>query len=148
MWSWKNGPVVCLRTIFIVTVLLVSPLPVLAEGLPVEPGLWEISWSMPDPLGGAAVRQTRRTCVRERTITTDRVNAQMTDCRVWNAVFQGPSARWKMRCETPAGPIAGTGSLKSNGRAVSGSVDLAMTIGSLEVPVTGAFKGQRVGDCR
>jgi hypothetical protein len=136
-----------LKTFFALAVLLASPLSAAADGLPVVPGLWEVSWAMPDPLGGDPVRQSQRTCVRERTITTDRVNAQMTQCRVWNAVFKESSARWKMRCDTPAGPITGTGSLRSNGSAVSGSVDMAFAIGSLEVPVTGQFKGRRVGDC-
>src|SRR6266849_2559794 len=129
---------------FAVAVLLASPLSALADGLHVEPGLWEISWSLPDPLSGEPNQQIRRTCVRDRTITSDHINAQMKECHIWNAVFQGPSARWKIRCETPAGPMTGTGSLRSNGSAVSGSVAVAMTFGALEIPVTGEFKGRRV----
>jgi len=119
-----------------------------ADGLPVQPGLWEVAWSMPDPLRGEPIRQVERTCVRDRVITAERVNARMQQCRISNAVVHGPSARWKMRCETPAGPMTGTGSLRSSPVAVSGSVEMTVALGSFEIPVTGAFKGRRIGDCR
>ena len=129
--------------------LLAAPAPSLASGLAVEPGLWEFTSSIPDPISGEAIRQVHRTCVRERTITPKLVMARMKECRIWNALFQGPSARWKMSCETPLGPMAGRGSLRTTGTAVSGSVDLSMAVvGGFEIPATGTFKGRRVGNCR
>lgn len=118
------------------------------DGIRVEPGLWEFSSSIPDPASGSGGPQTYRTCVRDRTITPQRVMAMQKECRLWNAVFTGPSARWKMRCETPAGPMTGSGSLRSSGTAVAGTVDLTMALGSLEVPISGDFRGRRVGACR
>ncbi len=134
--------------LFAAAALSVAPRSVHAEGLPVQPGLWEVSWSMPDSLRGEPIRQVERTCVRDRVITAERVNAKMKQCRISNAVFHGPSARWKMRCETPAGPMTGTGSLRSSPVAVAGSVEMTVALGALEIPVTGAFKGRRIGDCR
>ena len=122
--------------------------PALAAGLNVEPGLWEVSWSMPNPLGGEPYRQTQRTCVRESTITTDRVNRELSACRVGNAVFEGSLVRWKMRCDTPAGPMTGTGKARSNGTTVLGAVDMSLALGALEIPTTGSFKGKRIGECR
>jgi hypothetical protein len=119
-----------------------------AAGLQVEPGLWEFTSSIPDPLAGDPGRQVYRTCVRDRTITPERVMAQHKECRISNAVFSGPTAKWRMRCETPAGPMAGSGSLRTNGTAVAGSLDFTMAVGSLEVPLTGSFRGRRVGACR
>ena len=124
-----------------------APVPAVAGALEVEPGLWEISWSMPDPLGGSPRGQTSRTCVRERTVTTQRVNSEMTSCRIGNAVFEGTVVRWKMRCETPAGPMTGTGKARSNGTAVAGAVDMSIALGGFEIPVTGTFKGRRIGAC-
>lgn len=114
----------------------------------VEPGLWEFTSSLPDPLGGDGGKQVYRTCVRERTITPERVMAQRKECHIWNAVVVGPSAKWEMRCETPAGPMAGSGSLRSNGSTVAGSLQMTMAVGSLEIPMTGRFRGRRVGACR
>lgn len=137
-----------LRTLAAVVALLATPATGLAEGMQVVPGLWEFRSSIPDPLGGDSIAQVHRACVRDRTITPDRVMAQLKECRIRNAVFKGPSVRWKMSCETPAGPMTGTGSLRSTGSAVSGSVEMTMAIGALEIPVTGAFQGRRVGACR
>lgn len=123
-------------------------MPAFAAGLQVEPGLWEVSWSMPDPLGGEPYRQTHRTCVRESTITTERVNRELGVCRVGNAVFEGSLVRWKMRCDTPAGPMAGTGKARSNGVQVLGAVEMSLAIGALEIPTSGSFKGKRIGECR
>jgi len=136
------------RTLLIVLALLAAPASVLAEGMQVQPGLWEFSSSLPEPLGGDSGGQVYRTCVRDQTITPERVMAERKECRIWNAVVKGPSVRWKMRCDTPAGPMSGTGSLHSTGSAVAGSVDMTMEIGSLEIPMTGQFHGRRVGACR
>jgi len=136
------------RVLFAAAVLVAASRSVHAEGLPVEPGLWEVTWSMPDPLRGEPIRQVERTCVRDRVITAERVNAKMQQCRISNAVIHGPTARWKMRCDTPAGPMTGTGSLRSSPVAVAGSVEMTVALGALEIPVTGAFKGRRIGDCR
>ncbi len=136
------------RILVVAAALLFAPALGLAEEMQVEPGLWEFSSSIPDPLAADAGRQTYRTCVRDRTITPETVMARRKECRIWNAVFQGPSVRWKMRCDTPAGPMSGSGSLRSNGREVAGSVQMTMVVGSLEVPVAGTFRGRRVGTCR
>jgi hypothetical protein len=117
-------------------------------GIPVEPGLWLVSWSIPDPLGGEPIGQIEKTCVRDREITAERVNSQMTACRISSPVVKGSSARWKLRCTTPAGEMSGTGSLKSTPRQVAGTVQMSMWLGALEIPVTGTFRGRRVGDCR
>ena len=135
------------RTLAVVVALLAAPTSTLADGMQVEPGMWEFTSSIPDPMGGESGKQVYRTCVRDRTITPDRVMARTKDCRIWNAVFMGPSVRWKMRCETPAGPMIGSGSLRSSGSAVSGSLEMTMAVGALEIPITGAFHGRRVGTC-
>lgn len=119
-----------------------------AAGIDVEPGLWEFTSSIPDPTAGDGGRQVYRTCLREGTITAERVMAQRKECRIANVVVQGPSARWSMRCETPAGPMTGRGSLRSNRQSVAGSLDLVMNVAAFEVPVQGSFRGRRVGPCR
>lgn len=129
-------------------VLLGTAVPAFADGMQVEPGLWEFTSSIPDPMAADPGKQVYRTCLRDRTITAERVMAQRKECRIWNAVFAGPSVRWKMRCETPAGPMSGGGSLRFNGTAIAGSLDLTMALGSLEVPLTGTFRGRRIGNCR
>ena len=137
-----------LRTLAVVAVLLAGPTSALGAGMQVEPGLWEFTSSLPDPLGGDSGKQVYRTCVRDRTITPERVMAQRKECRIWNAVVVGPSAKWKMSCQTPAGPMVGSGSLRSNGSAVAGSLQMSMAVGSFEIPMTGEFRGRRVGACR
>jgi len=131
-----------------VIVLSTPPSHAATGGIRIEPGLWELVSSLPDPFGGEPMRQTHRTCVRDREITPDRVNREVKMCRVWNVNIEGPLAKWRMSCDTPAGPMAGTGSLRSTPTAVAGSLELAMTIGSLEIPVTGSFKARRLGACR
>ena len=136
------------RRLVVVATLLFGATPALGAGLQVEPGLWEFTSSLPDPRGGDSGKQVYRTCVRDRTITPERVMAQRKECRIWNAVVVGPSAKWKMRCETPAGPMIGSGSLRSNGSAVAGTLAMSMAVGSFEIPLTGEFRGRRVGACR
>jgi hypothetical protein len=136
------------RSLLLVLAVLAAAAPASAAGLPVEPGLWEFSSSLPDPLGGEAAGGVYRTCVRDRNVTPERVMAERKECRITNAVFTGPAARWKMRCETPAGPMSGNGSVRSTGSAVAGSLDMTMAVGGFEIPVTGGFRGRRVGACR
>ncbi len=122
--------------------------PAPSPALEVEPGLWEFRSTMTDPFGGELDAASHRTCVRERRITPEMVMARLERCRVSDAVVTGRSATWKMSCQTPAGPMSGTGSLRTNGSAVQGSLDLSMTAGAFEVPVTGNFRGRRLGACR
>lgn len=137
-----------LRALAVVSILLASPGLAPAAGIQVTPGLWEFTSSLPEPLASQAGAQVYRTCVRDRTITPERVMARHKECRIWNAVVAGAAARWKMRCDTPAGPMNGSGSLRTNGSAVAGSVEMTMAVGALEIPITGAFRGRRVGNCR
>lgn len=119
-----------------------------AEGIRVDPGLWEFASSMPDPLGGEPHKQVHRTCVRDSVITPNRVMAHIDDCRIHNAAFRGQTAKWKMTCQTPVGPMRGSGSLRATSSAVSGSVEMTIAIGSFAIPTTGTFKGRRLGACR
>lgn len=116
--------------------------------LQVEPGLWEFESTMTDPFGGELATGSHRTCVKDRRITPEMVMARMKHCRVSSAVVHAASANWKMKCQTPAGPMSGTGSLHTNGVAVKGSLDMTMAAGSFEVPVSGSFRGRRLGACR
>jgi hypothetical protein len=133
-------------------IVLVLALPVAAgaeravQGVQVEPGLWEFRTSLPEALSAGA--EAYRTCIRERTITPSLVMARQRECRIWNAVFAGPAAKWSMRCETPAGPLPGRGTLRSGGATVSGTLEFTMALGSLEIPMTGEFRGRRLGPCR
>lgn len=122
--------------------------PAPSAALEVEPGLWEFRSTMNDPFGGELDAGSHRACVRDRRITPDMVMARMKQCRITNAVVKGTAATWRMSCQTPAGPMTGTGSLRSNGSAVKGSLDMTMAAGSFEVPVSGRFQGRRVGACR
>lgn len=127
--------------------LAAAPSPARAAGIQVEPGLWEFTTTIPDPSGDGGP-QVYRTCVREREITPQVVMARHDECRISNARFAGATAKWSMRCQTPAGPMDGSGSLRTNGTAVSGSLELTMMLGALEVPLSGDFRGRRVGPCR
>jgi len=137
-----------IRTLVVTAALLSPATPALCAQMQVEPGLWEFTTSLPEAMGGDSGQQAYRTCVRDRTITQERVTAQLKVCRIWNAVVVGPSAKWKMRCDTPAGPMVGSGSLRSTGSAVAGSVEMTMAVGSFEIPMSGQFRGRRVGACR
>jgi hypothetical protein len=136
------------RSLLLALALLAAPVAAFADGLQVEPGLWEFSSSLPDQLGGEAAGGVYRTCIRDRSVTPERVMAERKECRITNAVFTGPSARWRMRCETPAGPMNGSGAVRSTGSAVAGSLEMTMAVGGFEVPVSGGFRGRRVGACR
>ncbi|MFN2428068.1 MAG: DUF3617 domain-containing protein, partial [Candidatus Binatia bacterium] len=104
--------------------------------------------SLPDPLGGDAGSQAHRTCIRERTITPELVMSRLNECRIRNAVVDGPLAKWKMSCDTPAGPMHGSGTLRTNGIAVAGQLEMTMALGSFEIPMSGSFRGRRLGPCR
>ena len=72
----------------------------------------------------------------------------MTGCRISNFVVDGSQAKWNIRCESPAGPMTGSGKARTNGREVVGSVQLSLaTFGGFEVPVAGTFKASRTGAC-
>lgn len=137
-----------LRTLAAAAALWSFPAVAFADGLQVEPGLWEFVSSIPDPLSGEPLKQVHRSCVRDRTITPARVMAQIKECRIWNASFKGALVHWKMRCETPAGPMVGNGKLRSIGTSVLGALEMTMALGALEIPVNGTFKGRRIGACR
>jgi len=140
--------VAALRVVVAVAAVFMVPEVALADGMQVEPGLWDVAYTRPDPLRGDTVTEHERLCVRDRLLTVERVNSRLSACHVSSALFHGPSVRWKMRCDTPAGEMTGGGSAKSNGREVAGSYEMSMALGSFEIPVSGAFRGHRVGDCR
>ena len=137
-----------LRNLAVVAALLAAPVCAFADSIQVEPGLWELTISLPDPFGGEPLKQVVRDCVRERNLTAKSVMARVQQCRFRDLSFKGPQVKWKMSCQTPTGPMNGSGSARYNSTSVVGALDLAMTLGSLELPVHGSFKARRVGACR
>lgn len=145
-----SGAIV-LSTLVSTGAALAAPRPAPAgapAGVGVEPGLWEVSATLPDPSTGEMRPITQRECVRERIVTAERVKGRLRQCRIWNARFQTRSAKWSMRCDTPAGPISGSGSLQSNGTKIAGTLDLSYTIGGFEIPFSTPFQARRLGVCR
>jgi len=128
--------------------LLATASPAVAEGMRIEPGQWEFTTTSPGAMGGTPAKNVRTECIREDSMTPQRFTAGMKGCQISEPTFDESSMSWKMSCPSPAGSMSGSGSFRSSGSSVSGSVEMTMKMGAQEFPMTSNWSGRRLGACQ
>lgn len=132
----------------LVAVLSVVPMIAHAEGMRVEPGLWEMKATTPGFFGSAPMEKVYSRCVRADSVTLERFVAELDGCRVLEPQITERSMKWKMSCPTEAGTMTGRGDFRSAGSTVRGTVEMAMMIGTQQIPMISSWAGKRLGPCR
>ena len=131
-------------------VVLVAASGARADGVAVEPGLWEMTTTMTMPMLPQPQVVTSSDCVEDDVLNIDEMSGEGLDPECTMDVSQPDdmTVRWVMDC-----PVEGGGSSRaewqvtSSGDSVEGTGSILMTVMGQEMSMDASFNGRRVGDC-
>ncbi|MEJ2384911.1 MAG: DUF3617 family protein [Xanthomonadales bacterium] len=121
-----------------------------ADGVAVEPGLWEMTTVMTMPMLPQPQTVTTTDCVEDAVLDIDEMGSDEMDpdCTLDVSQTDDTTVRWTMDC-----PVEGGGSshaewqVTSSGDSVDGTGSIRMSVMGQEMSMDATFNGRRVGDC-
>ena len=134
----------------LLAVLATVSTPVLAEGIPVEPGLWEVTTTMTMPMMPTPQVMTVEECFKDEIMDMDDMSTDDLDpnCEFDLAQVDGATMQWSIDC-----PVEGGGTMHAEWVATSGG-DTVEGEGKMTVSVAGqtmdmqmTWAGKRTGAC-
>jgi hypothetical protein len=137
------------RRIALLAVLVIVSSPVLAEGIPVEPGQWEITTTMTMPMLPAPQTMTVEECFKDEIMDMDDM---ATDDLDPNCVFDlgqvdDTSMQWTIDCPVEGGTMHAEWVATSGGDTVEGEGKMTMSVAGQTMDMQMNWTGKRVGEC-
>ena len=134
----------------LLAVLAIASSPVLAEGIPVEPGKWEITTTMTMPMLPAPQTMTVEECFEDEIMDMDDMATDELDpnCSYDLGQVDGTTMQWSIDC-----PVDGGGTMHaewvatSGGDTVDGEGNMTMSIQGQTMDMQMTWTGKRVGSC-
>jgi len=120
-----------------------------AEGIPVEPGMWEMSSTMTMPMLPQPRVTSTTECIRESELSMDDLGGEDMDpnCQFEMAQVDGNTMKWSFDCPVEGGTSHGEWEATSSGDSVTGKGIITMSFQGQAMEMTMSWQGKRVGDC-
>jgi hypothetical protein len=117
----------------------------LAEGLPINPGLWEMTSQ--NPMTGADV--VRQECMVDAVFDPSAMMGKERGCTVSDEVVSGNTVDYDLTCTDPnmQGSFNGHFSFTIEGDQGNGNVDMKFDVGGQTMNMSYDVAAKRVGDC-
>jgi len=137
------------RLHFLLVVSLGFPLAGQAEGIPIEPGLWEMTSTMSMPMLPQPRVNTVTECVKNSEISMDDFNTGDMDpgCTFKPAQVDGNTMSWSFDCPVEGGSSHGEWQATSNGDSVTGDGLISMSLQGQTMEMKMSWEGKRIGEC-
>ena len=137
------------HTIVAPGLLVLISISALAEGIPVEPGLWKMTSTVNMPMLPQPRVTTVTECMEKSEITMDEVGGEGMDpnCTFDMAQVDGNTMKWSVDCPVEGGTSHGEWQATSGGDTVTGEGSLTMSFQGQTMEMTMTWEGQRIGAC-
>jgi len=122
---------------------------VFAEGIPIEPGMWEMTSTMNMPMLPQPRVTTSKECIEEDELSPETWNEEDMDtsCTFSNRVVDGNTMKWSMNCNAQGGDTRGEWEVTSHGDTLSGEGTVKVDMQGQSMVMDMIWDGKRVGDC-
>ncbi len=120
-----------------------------ADGIPVEPGLWEMTTTVNFPMMPQPRVTTLTECMTDSVIDMDDVGSDGTenDCTFDMSQVDGSTMKWTVDCPVEGGSSHGEWEATSHGNSVTGNGIMTMDFQGQTMEMTMHWEGKRIGDC-
>lgn len=123
---------------------------VLAEGISVEPGMWEMTTTLNLPMMPAPQTTTMNECIKDGEFGIEDMSTEDLDpnCNLSVEQVDDATLKWTLGC-----PVEGGGTthaewrITSKGKTVEGEGKINMSVMGQEMEMSSTFSGKRTGDC-
>jgi len=138
-----------IRASIILGILLFTVPATWADGIPVEPGLWEMSSTVNMPMMSQPRVTTTTECMKESEISMDDMGGEDMDpnCQFEMAQIDGNTMKWSFDCPVEGGTSHGEWEATSGGDSVTGNGVITMSFQGQAMEMTMSWQGKRIGDC-
>ena len=120
-----------------------------AEGIAIEPGLWEMNMTMEMSMLPQPQVHSSQECIKESELHPDDFNMdENSPCNISNAVLDGNTASWSISCPAQDGmEMTGQWEMTSKGDTVNGAGSMTGNAGGMKMEFKMTWDGKRIGDC-
>jgi hypothetical protein len=139
-----------MKKALIVVGLAISGVAAGADGLPVEPGLWEMTSTVHMPMLPQPQVNTQTECLDKPVMSLDELQKDEMDpnCEFETAQIDDTTVKWSVDCPVEGGGTArGEWQATSHGDRIEGDGTMTMSVQGQEMNMTMSWTGKRVGAC-
>ena len=124
--------------------------PVMADGLPVEPGLWSITTTTQVPMLPSPQTMTVEECFEDEIMDMDQMADEDldVDCTYEMGSLDGDTMAWTIDCPVEGGTMHAAWQATSQGDSVDGAGTIDMNMQGMTMQMTVSWEGKRIGDCK
>jgi len=120
-----------------------------AEGIPVEPGMWEMTSTVTMPMLPQPRVTATTECMTESEVSMDDMGGEDMDpdCQFEMAQVDGNTMKWSFDCPVEGGTSHGEWEAISTGDSVTGKGVVTMSFQGQTMEMSMVWEGKRIGDC-
>jgi len=120
-----------------------------AEGVPIQPGMWEMTSTMTMTMMKEPQTNTAKQCIEEDELNPENFNVDPDNpCKFSDIKIDGNTASWSINCPTQGGmTMDGTWQFTSHGDSITGSGSMSTEMSGQTFGFDMAWSGKRIGDC-
>jgi hypothetical protein len=133
----------------ILAALAIVSAPALADGIPMEPGLWKVTTTANMPMMPQPQTMTVEECYEDDSFDMDDMSTGDMDPACTFAMNQvdGNTMSWSVDCPVEGGTMHAEWEATSAGDSVDGEGKMTMNMMGQTMDMTMSWHGERVGDC-
>lgn len=120
-----------------------------AEGIPIDPGKWEMTSTMKMSMMTQPQTSTTRKCIKEEVIAPETFSMnEEHPCKVTDVKLEENTASWSINCPVDNGAVMeGQWKVTSHGDSLVGNGTMVSEIAGQKVDFEMSWEGKRIGDC-
>ena len=120
-----------------------------AEGIPIDPGMWEMTSTMTMSMMPTPQTNTMEECIEEDVLDPEKFNMdEDTPCSITDVTLDGNTATWAINCPTEGGPaMEGEWEVTSLGDTLTGKGQMTAEFSGQKMGFDMTWEGKRIGDC-
>ncbi len=137
------------KSIGIALLFSLVSIPIFAGGIPIEPGLWEMTSTMTMPMLPSPRVSTNTQCIDKDELSPETMNQEAMDsnCTFTSRTVDGNTMKWSMACDSKGGASRGEWEASSYGDTMTGGGTITVDMQGQSMVMTMKWDGKRVGDC-
>lgn len=135
------------RSLMLVLIAFATTSTALAQGLPINPGLWETTVTRTDPMTGQPTTDSRQECVKSNEFDPRSLMQDVEGCEVTDQSISGDTLTFTMACNHDGGTGTMQGQFQTDGETGTGQMSMSFSFGGQTMNMESNSTSKRLGDC-
>lgn len=135
------------RTLMLALTAFAATSTALAQGLPINPGLWETTATRTDPMTGQPTTDVRQECVESNEFDPRSLMQDVEGCEVTDQSISGDTLTFTMACNQDGSSGTIQGQFQTDGETGAGQMSMSFTFEGQTMKMESSSTSKRLGDC-